>query len=283
MAELYLEQGYLEPALAIYHKLVEQRPDDETLAARMQMIEHRVHGTSAHAADSAAGHAGWDGLASGIAPSGGPTIREFLSGLIHHSPLFATSSVAPANMSDTVDETISDAYARREDYAFDGYSDIDEPLSGAPAYEHPFGASSGAPRDENSERVPDAPPVSSASETIGGSLGALFSGADAAASDAAAAITLSQAFAPMGPDTAALEGMPAHRAKDELSLDHVFKGNSTPRTAPDGDSFSFDQFFSEEVSAGPAEPRVDPGAPQTKGADDDIAQFNAWLDGLKKT
>ena len=98
-----------------------------------------------------------------------------------------------------------------------------------------------APLDDRRSRTPISPTTSSrrdvnrawtpgASETITGSIDALFSGAGASASDTAAADALAAAFAETAPETVPpdstpLEGMPAHRAQDELSLDHVFKAH----------------------------------------------------------
>ena len=101
------------------------------------------------------------------------------------------------------------------------------------------------------------------------------------ASDTAAANTLAEAFAPEGPETAPLQGMPAHRASSELSLNHVFKGGQQ-RSNNEADGFSFDQFFSENA-AEETPASTDTPAGGTPEATDDIAQFNAWLTGLKKT
>lgn len=129
------------------------------------------------------------------------------------------------------------------------------------------------------------------SETVSGSIDALFSGASASSADSDAAAALSQAFAtdaPEAPEPEELPGKPAHAASNELSLDHVFK--STPPRAKEGesDSFSFDQFFADDLAQGApksgAEPPAAPGKGTSGGdAGDDIAQFNNWLNSLKKT
>jgi hypothetical protein len=76
--------------------------------------------------------------------------------------------------------------------------------------------------------------------------------------------------------------MPAHRAADELSLDHVFRSNPAPRQESEGEGFSFDQFFAEDISE--AAPKAsEPTTSAARGGSDDIAQFNNWLNGLKKT
>jgi tetratricopeptide (TPR) repeat protein len=120
----------------------------------------------------------------------------------------------------------------------------------------------------------------------GGSIDALFGGAAPSHEDVAAASALADAFKPAGtsggtPD-ALIGGRPAHPAATELSLDHVFReGGSSPggrSSAP----VSYDQFFSQ-----PAQPNASSshGAANTVPPDagsDDIEQFNAWLQGLKK-
>jgi hypothetical protein len=48
-------------------------------------------------------------------------------------------------------------------------------------------------------------------------------------------------------------------------------------------SFSFDQFFSEQAQHDVAAADADAGAGESAGLSDDIQQFNAWLEGLKKS
>jgi hypothetical protein len=67
-----------------------------------------------------------------------------------------------------------------------------------------------------------------------------------------------------------------------LSLDQVFRDNSADR--PSGArNYSFDQFYSDgSAEPAPANPEeASTEAPAETG--DDIAQFNAWLNDLKKT
>ncbi|HEY0996320.1 MAG TPA: tetratricopeptide repeat protein [Gemmatimonadaceae bacterium] len=78
-------------------------------------------------------------------------------------------------------------------------------------------------------------------------------------------------------------GRPARPAETELSLDRVFREPRPAAGARNSTGFSFDQFFSKTEGAAPAAPA--PRAPEhgeapAAGADD-IAQFNAWLQGLK--
>ena len=130
------------------------------------------------------------------------------------------------------------------------------------------------------EQRPSMRATPNSGETVSGSIDALFTGAIATASDSMAAITLSDAFAPDDRDTPPLQGAPAHRAEDELSLDHVFRANQPPSAGAGKDDFSFDEFFAEEANEGTSGVGGDASG---ASAPDDIAQFNAWLNGLKKT
>jgi tetratricopeptide (TPR) repeat protein len=234
MAELYIQQGHLDSALDIYRRLVEQRPDEPALRDRLRAIEDRMFGAPAATGESE--------YPPPPPPYGGPTIREFLVGLV----------------------------ARR---AGNGGRASPEPTAGQPE------------QIERPSRQARMTPGSS--ETVSGSIDALFSGAHASVSDTVAADALAAAFATTAPEptsveSSPLDGTPAHRAPDELSLDHVFKANTPPRASGATNGFSFDQFFADEMTDPAAESSAD-AAPGSAEATDDIAQFNAWLNGLKKT
>jgi len=125
------------------------------------------------------------------------------------------------------------------------------------------------------------PRTTGATETVTGSIDALFSNAAPSEEDRSAANALAQAFGEW-PEPTPIRGVPAHEASSELSLDHVFKANAPVPRREDPDAFSFDQFFSEE-SGGPSEPSTGEQSAGGAAGGDDIAQFNAWLNGLKKT
>jgi len=116
---------------------------------------------------------------------------------------------------------------------------------------------------------------------VSGSIDALFSSAEGPVSKGDSTSALAEAFSEHGSDTPMLEGQPAHPAASELSLDQVFKGATPSRTEAQPQGFSFDQFFAGEANASPASPANGNTSP-VEGTDD-IAQFNAWLNGLKKT
>ncbi len=115
-----------------------------------------------------------------------------------------------------------------------------------------------------------------------GSIDILFSDSPTAADDLSAAMSLAEAFGGENEgDDAALHGTPAHPATDELSLDHVFRTATPAKGSGAAGAFSLDEFFSGNAP--------DPTAPETLAesspprSTDDIAQFNAWLNGLKKS
>jgi len=242
MATLYLEQGHYDAALDIYRQLVAQRPEDIGLRERLHAAEARAWGKSQELGASIVD----DEILDDAAPMegapvvyDGPTIRDFLSSVI-----FGRGA--------------EQGEAAAGEYASDPAVAVEEPPVAEATVEPMLTASS-------VER-----------ETVRGSLGALFSEADAAA----------QAVSePLTTHATPLAGAPAHRAASELSLDHVFKTGTAPRRSTD--EFSFDQFFAEDsASASDAAAPPEPSSTEATGARepaDDIAQFNAWLNGLKKS
>src|SRR5690348_15841529 len=107
----------------------------------------------------------------------------------------------------------------------------------------------------------------------------LFSNSPTADDDLSAAMSLAEAFGTESEgDDSALRGTPAHPAADELSLDHVFR-SATPAKGSAADGLSLDQFFSGNA-ANPETAETEGTSPRSN---DDIAQFNAWLNGLKKS
>lgn len=246
MAELYLQQGHLESALAIYRTLVAQRPADEALRARMSEVEQRARRTTAPAASTTA------------PVYAGPTIREFLAGIVNRPVPASRSGAAEIPPPPPMEAEQAPPPA------------METELVSPPAVE----AEQAPPAARSAPR----PTPSSPSDTVSGSIDALFSGATSDRGDALAASTLADAFAPDSPETAPLRGMPAHRAASELSLDHVFKNTSAQRSSGEVDRKSFDEFFSEEPPPLPANGESAP----TGEADDDVQHFNSWLSGLKK-
>ncbi|MDQ3949557.1 MAG: hypothetical protein M3282_04350, partial [Gemmatimonadota bacterium] len=131
-----------------------------------------------------------------------------------------------------------------------------------------------------------APQERTARAASGGSIDALFAGAAPSREDVAAASTLADAFNAGAPSAAApdaqIGGRPAHPATTELSLEHVFRESAGVASARSTSAVSYDQFFSQPSQAGASTNDDSSGTPPPAGGSDDIEQFNAWLQGLKK-
>jgi hypothetical protein len=153
------------------------------------------------------------------------------------------------------------------------------------------------PRSANSRQAepmpeaPNEPRPSRASGSVADSLGSLFANAEqaSAASGPPTAPRADDFAAPAATEAGSeahplpLPGRPSKPAASELSLDHVFR-HATPTTgSPTHSSFSFDQFFSQQAQQDVAASDAEPSRQENAGLSDDIQQFNAWLEGLKKT
>ena len=148
--------------------------------------------------------------------------------------------------------------------------------------------------DDIPRRAPSSFPDQPAPSLGGGTIDALFGRASSGSTEDPAAMTLARAFSSPSSSgkSAPLPGQPARTAKAELSLDQIFRDSPPPRGAPAGNAsaFSFDQFFSQAEAAEDASrpPSGTSGGSTGAGATggtseaDDIEQFNAWLEGLKK-
>jgi tetratricopeptide (TPR) repeat protein len=122
-------------------------------------------------------------------------------------------------------------------------------------------------------------PSADSPDAVGGTIDALFSSAELSSRNDETSV-LAEAFSETSSDDPMLEGQPARPAANELSLDQVFKVATPARTEAQPDGFSFDQFFAGEANSSQASP---PNSTPPAEGTDDIAQFNAWLNGLKKT
>ncbi len=166
------------------------------------------------------------------------------------------------------------------------------PAPAAPAYEPTAEEQSGARTSDHAQddalaaamyTPTDAEPATDIGE--GGTIDQLFGGDGGSSDDERAASVLSGAFPVV--ETQALGGRPAERATTELSLDHVFR-EADRKTGRASGGFSFDQFFSDGTNSAQKQPArpTDPGGTAVGGPeltpDDDVAQFNDWLTGLKK-
>jgi tetratricopeptide (TPR) repeat protein len=319
MAELYVQQGHVSEAIAVYQQLVQRYPGDEVLRARLVELETTASEAAttempvAETASRAPTREPDEELASTpvalptipeppTLATDTPTIRDFLSAIASYRP---GSEAAPAEESVEEHPAVVDEYAAPTAVVDETTLEEETIIAAPPATESEssgsFDEEPVAPPDDTEVSGGDLPFIDvgedSVRETapslkdtgVGGSIDALFTGAEASDADEEAASRLAGAFArgesehqARGEGDQPMAGNPARRAQDELSLDHVFRerANVADRGQP---AFSFDQFFSQNAGerAGAA-PADQTGAP-TASPDDDIQQFNAWLEGLKKT
>lgn len=242
MAELYEQQGHRDEALRVYRALLEQRPGDVALQGKIDALLARQ----------------------------GPTIRELLARVASRRPASAAVAASGQPPAETMDE-FSGVPAAAGDAPETGAAVADTGRAAAVW----AGAAGTA---EDTAAGPTAEPATGVSRprTRPDTLATLFGSAPVSASDETAAQTLAGVFARAGsPPDRALDGAPARPAAKDLSLDAVFgkEGGAQPST------FSFDQFFSQRSTQGPAAPAR--GTGDTPESADDIAKFTQWLEGLK--
>jgi hypothetical protein len=296
MADLYLRQGHLESAIDIFRQLVAQRPADEHLRSRLQAVEDLLFGatveleaqpvptpptspsplepeatefaaaetsapppevvtdsTESREEEPVAARAEPNAESAFEPTEASPSIREFLTGILARRSARPAPSTPEAEAADATERaTILEPSTPEA-----GILEVapTEAATEAEATLEP----SGQPADVVSETSFDTTPAPDANVT--------------------AATVLAEAFSDDETVATPLEGVPAHRAPNELSLDHVFR---TPSKGVESAAFSFDRFFSEESKEKKPAPAPEPQE-STTGALDDIEQFNAWLNGLKKS
>ncbi|MFL5560969.1 MAG: hypothetical protein ACJ79K_05795, partial [Gemmatimonadaceae bacterium] len=341
MAELYLQQGFNQEALAVYRQLLAKNPSDRGLRERVASLEGGSRSSVAAAAvsDEVIEHAN---RRNAREPE---TIRSFFAALMRRRVLqryedseearaageradaaeeaaygdaLGASNTAPpaveydertteswASRSVGVEEQpIEDAPTGDDTHALDDAFIVPDgvPLPpGVTAHPHDDAPAAVAPPPDDRDLAPPAENTPSQDEAYAaalytptdaepaardeGTIDLLFNSNGASSDDERAASVLSGAFPAV--ENQALGGRPAERATTELSLDHVFR-EADRKTGRASGGFSFDQFFSETGGAAPKQPTrpTDPGGTAVGGPDlapdDDVAQFNDWLTGLKK-
>jgi hypothetical protein len=136
--------------------------------------------------------------------------------------------------------------------------------------------------DSAQPAAPAAPP--SGSQRPSGSIDALFGHRPIGTTEDSAASALAQAFG-SGSESTPLAGNPTRPASGELTLDSVFREGSRGTRTSQG--FSFDQFFSQNVdgdktTGGRTSQELPAAGEPAERSEDDIEQFNSWLQGLKQ-
>jgi tetratricopeptide (TPR) repeat protein len=351
MAELYLQQGFTQEALAVYRQLLSKNPNDRGLLERVASLEggRRSSVAAAAVSDEVIEHAQRRNA------RGPETIRSFFAALMrrrvlqryedsdearvageradaaaeaaygealgasnaepagagyeqHGAPWTSGDSASTTGVGGEVlgEEALDDVPTGDDAHALDDAFIVPDgvPLPpGVTAHshdEHPHPAPApesvdefeAAPSDASTPSQDDAyaaalytPTDAEPAAREEGTIDLLFNGNGASSEDEHAASVLSGAFPAVESQT--LGGRPAERATTELSLDHVFR-EADRKTGRASAGFSFDQFFSESgTTAQKQTPRpTDPGGTAVGGPDlapdDDVAQFNDWLTGLKK-
>jgi hypothetical protein len=196
-------------------------------------------------------------LAAPVRKSNGPPVRDFFARIASRRP---------------GERAVAAALPSEDDFSASEPVGVSLPSS-APASS---AEASSAPQPTPAEESPRA----------GGSIDALFGHRPTSTTEDSAASALAQAFGAAS-DAPPITGNPARPAAGELTLDSVFRegGARGPRTSQ---GFSFDQFFSQTVegdrtSGGDrgSHDETSSGAPAER-SEDDIEQFNSWLQGLKQ-
>ena len=272
MAELYLQQGFRNEALAVYRELLAKNPSDSNLRERVEQIESGSISSIGMASVSG------DVVESALKrQTGRPprSVRSFFASLAGRR--------APAPREPAYSESDSEGVSPT----------VDEPTSQVAATSN---ADQMTPVISAAETLASFDPFADTAETEPMSASAIDSAAtpNEPLAEFSTGLTAPSRKTPLStpaqtPASAfghsAPQGRPTRAASNELSLDHVFRGAPEAAPATDG-GFSFDQFFSDSQTAGDdaAGAAAAPESGRGGGSGDahDIEQFTAWLEGLKK-
>ncbi|MFL5618223.1 MAG: tetratricopeptide repeat protein [Gemmatimonadaceae bacterium] len=195
-----------------------------------------------------------------LAKSSGPRVRDFFASFAARRPGERGAASAPPS---------------DDDFGANYTDEFPTPPSSTPAVP--------AAVEKPAESAPSASSATTSGRTDG-SIDALFGHHSTNATEDSAASALAQAFG-TGTDATPLAGNPTRPATGELTLDSVFREGSRGARASQG--FSFDQFFSQNVegdktSGGGHNSHELQGGEPAERSEDDIEQFNSWLQGLKQ-
>jgi tetratricopeptide (TPR) repeat protein len=303
MAELYLQQGYVQEALDIYRQLAAQNPSDETLRERVRQLEQGSRSSVGMAAISddvvEAAH-----KRATTKPK--KTIRQFFAKL-------AMRRVIQREASEPYEDDSAPSAPPAPPAPMSSAPSTPAPRRAAPELEEPaWLRSDPEPQAPQAIRPQDNVPWLAGYEPdpaeprhaaglprphTGGDMIAippseLFPTRNIAADDENAAAKLASVFEPEfaarltpvhpqptqsppheGPGSKRANESTPRKAEDELSLDQVF-GRTPASGSPEAPSgFTFDEFFDE---------RKDASREGTQDASSEIELFNTWLDQLKK-
>ena len=269
MADLYMRQGFREEALGVYRQLLAQNPGDAALALHLRNLE----------------------LGSPSLLPVDRVSREMevvvLGGDVAHRESPSTEQAEQAEQPEQAEQAEQVEQVVQVESTDSAQRSVPAPTTPTrtPSSPTPAGLTAraflaGIARRRVIRGGQPAPAI--ASVAGGGGIDRLFSGGGVGDADERAASAIAAAFAdaPAVP----IVGEPTREGVDELSLDSVFKGDDAPRPAVQRQStkLRFDQFFSEVDPSASSASTVPAPVPQASGTgEDDIAQFNTWLKGLK--
>ena len=187
MAELYLQQGFADEALAIYRQLLAQQPDDQALAQRVAALERGAH---------------W-AVGEGVVPRDpadrvGQSVRAFFGHFARRHPGRRRTS-APSSDTSSSDEPTHVG------------GDVHAP---GDATGTEFGAFAGVATREEALTVPDSPRDGGGTAST---LTQLFQSGQVSSADERAASALASAFPGDG------EREPGRIGDGPLSLEHLFR------------------------------------------------------------
>ncbi len=245
MADLYVQQGHHSEALATYRQLLDSRPGDAGLLAKIGPLEA-----------SAA-------VAGALSP-----VRHFFAALASWRPgqVAVAAALMAAHESHAAPEPVTHGAVQAVPEASHASHAADaEPWMAERSYDlGVFGDASITDADESAARR----------------LAAMYP--DALAMNVAPTAVLEPpTVEPAAPTLVELPGQPARQVSSELSLDQVFSDAPPQRPSRKSASFSFDQFFSQTAQV-PAIPRsATPSAVPAQPSPEEAEQFQNWLKGLK--
>lgn len=278
MAELYVQQGLRQEAIAVYRQLVAARPDDAGLRARLAELTgatRKPGGSTARAFfANLAGRRATPNRPAVVADPPAPRTPTPMP-----QPVIEAAAIEPvAEVAEPVAEAIG-APPLPPDVSLIELEPEPPAVAAAEAAAEPDSvAMTASASDDEPASEPASEPVSE--PAAGGTLDALFGHTSVATPDNGAAQTLAAAFSSKPTPPA---GRPTRAASDEFSLDRVFRqesstpskgGLSVPRQSK---SLRFDQFFTP-----PADGAADAPAKPPADAGDESEQFQSWLSRLKK-
>jgi hypothetical protein len=289
MAELYLQQGFEQEALAVYRELLARSPNDAALRERVDQLARGARSSLSVAAIS---DAVIDAAQRRQTARPTRTVRSFLGRMAARRVSRRggdggshTTAEPEPDPSDAAWAHAAEARAPARDSRGEGEGERSPRRSAAVESRGDEGAASRGPSRQG-ER-PSRSGVEASAAATNGTTDGLFPQAVVRPEDDEAAALLARAYGEgLTPTPASVTGKPARAASTELSLDHVFREiDRKAAPARQAGGYSFDQFFAEAPSAGSPErgPRANAAEEEEdRRSPDDIEQFNSWLQGLKK-